>query len=75
MKKSLIIIPFNIPWNWSTDYTNQTAKILSQKGNIVICLLLEDIQQFSIKEFIRQRKKPEIHVRLKRRQGSEPCRR
>ncbi len=53
----LVIIPFNIPWNWSTDYTNETAKILSKK-NIVICFLW--VNALSIKEYISLRKKPKL---------------
>jgi len=42
--KSLIVIPFNIPWDWSTDYLNQTALELSKRGNIVICYLWGDVK-------------------------------
>lgn len=56
MKKNhLIVIPFNIPWEWSTDYTNQTAFVLGQK-NIVICYLWSDY--LSIKEYLIKKKFP-----------------
>ena len=57
IQNRIIIIPFNLPWVWTTDYTNQTAKILSKK-NIVICFLWEDA--LSIKQYITFRKKPEF---------------
>lgn len=47
--KDIIIIPFNIPWNWSADYLNQTAFELAKRGNIVICYLWADAK--SLKEF------------------------
>jgi glycosyltransferase involved in cell wall biosynthesis len=40
--KKLVVIPFNVPWNWSTDYLNQTAFELSKNGNIVVCYLWGD---------------------------------
>jgi hypothetical protein len=40
--KKLIIIPFNIPWGWSTDYLNQTAFELAKMGHEVVCFLRED---------------------------------
>lgn len=57
MNKSLVVIPFDIPWSWSTDYTNQTAKILSRK-HLVLCLLLED--SLSIKEYLALKNKPKL---------------
>ena len=54
--KRLIVIPFNIPWNWSTDYTNQTAFELSRRRNIVICYMWEE--SFTIKEYIKKAKVP-----------------
>lgn len=57
MKKGFVIIPFDISWSWSTDYTIQTAKILSRKYT-VLCLLLED--SFSAKEYFVLKKKPEL---------------
>lgn len=60
-KEKIIIIPFNIPWNWSTDYTNQTAKILSKK-NIVICFLWEDV--LSLKEYFVARKSLKLFEQL-----------
>lgn len=42
MNKKLIIIPFNIPWLWSTDYTQQTAFELAKKGYTVVCYLWSD---------------------------------
>lgn len=41
--KKIIVIPFNIPWVWSTDYLNQTAFELAKKGCIVVCYLWGDI--------------------------------
>ncbi len=55
MKKRLIVIPFNLPWDWSTDYTNQTAFVLG-KDNPVICYMIGDI--FSIKEYLVKKKFP-----------------
>ncbi len=46
--KKLIIIPFNIPWDWPTDYTNQTALELSKQGHFVICNLI--FEGLSLKE-------------------------
>lgn len=47
--RDVIIIPFNLPWDWSTDYLNQTAFELAKRGNIVICYLWGDTK--SLKEF------------------------
>lgn len=54
IKNSLIIIPCNVSWNWSTDYINQTARILG-KTNTVICIFWIDAR--SIKEHILGKKK------------------
>lgn len=54
-KNKLIIIPFNLPWEWSTDYLNQTAYVLGRK-NIVICYMQSDL--LSIREYIERRKFP-----------------
>ncbi len=51
----MVVIPFNLPWEWSTDYTNQTAFVLAKK-NTVICYMMADF--FSIKEYAVQRKFP-----------------
>jgi hypothetical protein len=53
--RRLIIIPFNLPWEWSTDYTNQTAFALAKK-NIVICYMWGE--SFTIKEYIKKAKVP-----------------
>jgi teichuronic acid biosynthesis glycosyltransferase TuaH len=53
--KYFVLINFNLPWNWSTDYTNQTAFFLG-KNNVVVCYMLGDV--FSIKEYLTQRKFP-----------------
>jgi hypothetical protein len=42
----IIVIPFNVPWKWSTDYLNQTAFELAKKGHIVVCYLWADIRTF-----------------------------
>jgi len=57
IKNNLIIIPFNLPWEWSTDYTNQTAYLLSKK-NIVICYMWSE--SFSIKEYLQKLKFPKL---------------
>lgn len=54
-KRFLTVIPFNLPWNWSTDYTNQTAFVLG-KNNIVICYMWADF--LSIKEYMMKRRFP-----------------
>lgn len=56
--KDIIVIPFNLPWDWSTDYTNQTAFELAKRGNIVICYLWADAK--SIKESIVSGKCPKL---------------
>lgn len=53
--KNIIVIPFNIPWNWSTDYTNQTAIELS-KENMVVCYMWAEF--FTIKEYIKKATAP-----------------
>lgn len=60
MKKSprLIIIPFNLPWDWSTDYTNQTAFELAKKNNFVICYMWSE--NYSLREYIRNKKFPRL---------------
>ncbi len=50
---SLIIIPFHHPWKWHTDYTNQTALLLSRR-HTVICFLWADA--VSLKEILRDKK-------------------
>lgn len=57
IKNHLIIVAFNLPWNWTTDYTNQTARLLS-KNNLVICCLLAEPR--SIKEHLLSGKMPRI---------------
>src|SRR3989344_191402 len=37
-KKNLIIIPFNLPWDWSADYQRQTCLTL-HKNNLVIAYM------------------------------------
>ncbi len=49
MVNSVIVIPCNAPWEWSTDYINQTARLLS-KTNTVICIFWLDA--LSIREHI-----------------------
>jgi glycosyltransferase involved in cell wall biosynthesis len=49
IKKSLVIILCNLPWEWSTDYINQTAYELS-KNNTVICFFW--LQAKSLKEHV-----------------------
>lgn len=57
MKKPLLaVIPFNLPWEWSTDYTNQTAYELARKGNVVVCYMWSDY--LSLKEYFVKRKLP-----------------
>lgn len=41
MKKYIILIPFHNPWEWHTDYANQTAVILS-RSHTVVCFLWGD---------------------------------
>lgn len=57
IRNHLIVIPFNLPWEWSTDYTNQTAYILS-KDNIVICYMWSE--SYSLKEYSQKHKLPQI---------------
>jgi len=56
--KNIIVVPFNVPWDWSTDYLNQTALELAKKGNIVICYLWGDTK--FIKEVVFFRKFPKL---------------
>src|SRR3989344_7024979 len=58
---NLIIVMFNLPWEWSTDYTNQTAYELSKRGNLVICYMLEEM--YSIKELLFKKKLPRLMER------------
>lgn len=62
MKKYLILIPFHNPWKWHTDYTNQTATILS-RSHIVVCFLWGDA--VSLWELIQGRKTYKPIVREK----------
>ena len=57
LANNLIIVMFNLPWEWSTDYTNQTAYELGKK-NFVICYMLEEMH--SLKELILKRKFPRL---------------
>ena len=57
IRNHLILIPFNLPWEWSTDYTNQTAYILS-KENVVICYMWSE--SYSLKEYAQKLKLPRI---------------
>lgn len=41
MKRYVILMPFHNPWDWHTDYANQSARILARK-HIVVCLLWGD---------------------------------
>ncbi|OGJ37527.1 MAG: hypothetical protein A2383_00695 [Candidatus Pacebacteria bacterium RIFOXYB1_FULL_39_46] len=44
-KKSLIIIPFQLPWNWSADYQMQTCLELA-KNNLVVAYINADARFF-----------------------------
>jgi len=55
---SLVVIPFNVPWEWSTDYTNQTSFELAKKGSTVVCYLWGDAR--SLKESILENKFPKL---------------
>jgi len=51
MKNNGIVFIFmNVPWMWSTDYPNQTAKTLIKKGYIVVCYYYD--QSYSINEIL-----------------------
>lgn len=56
--KYLVVIPFNLPWEWSTDYTNQTAFELAKKGNFVICYMWSE--SYSLFEYFRMKKWPKL---------------
>jgi len=45
MKRYVILIPFHNPWDWHTDYANQTARILA-RSHIVVCMLWGDTVSF-----------------------------
>lgn len=62
LRNSLIVIPFNLPWEWSTDYTNQTAFQLAKYNNKVICYMWSE--SFSVKEYIMQKRIPKIVDKL-----------
>ncbi len=53
MKRYLIFIPFHNPWDWHTDYANQTATLLSLHHS-VICFLWGDT--VSLREIFSGRK-------------------
>ena len=57
VKNNIVVIPFNLPWEWSTDYTNQTAFVLS-KENVVICYMAHEAR--SIKESLKKGKIPSL---------------
>lgn len=42
MNKRIVVIPFNVPWQWSTDYLNQTAYELAKMGNVAVCYLVAE---------------------------------
>jgi hypothetical protein len=46
MRKFLIVIPFNLPWDWSADYERQTVLTLSRKGHKVIVYLQNEAKFF-----------------------------
>lgn len=58
MPKHFVVIPFNVPWNWSTDYLNQTAFELGKRGDIVLCYLHGDTRLF--RDFINPFSKEKI---------------
>ena len=60
IKNHIVVILFNIPWEWSTDYTNQTAYVLSKK-NTTICYMRSEA--LSIKEYLQRGKLPKIIIR------------
>ncbi len=53
MQKYCFIIPFHNPYQWHTDYANQTARILARR-HIVVCFLWGDA--VSLREIIVDRK-------------------
>lgn len=52
LHKYLIVIPFDIPWDWPADYMKQTASRLS-KENLVVCLFWNEA--ISLQEHMRRR--------------------
>lgn len=63
----LIILVYDMPWEWSTDFQNQTAKVLS-KQNVVLCLSLspplaitEYLAKFSFPKLV-QKKSENLYV-------------
>ncbi len=61
---SLVVIPFNLPWEWSTDYTNQTAYELAKRGNTVICYMWSE--KYSIREYIRLKRELRVVNKIKK---------
>ena len=57
----LVVIPFNLPWKWSTDYLNQTAFELAKKGNFIICYMWSE--SLSLFEYIRNKKSPKLVIK------------
>jgi hypothetical protein len=62
--KNIIIIPFNVSWNWSTDYLNQTAFELAKLGYVVVCYLHADT--LYLKDFLNFKKRPKFLQRYSR---------
>ena len=58
MNKGIVVIPFNVPWNWSTDYLSQTAFELEKRGYVVACFLWCDT--FLFKDFLKLKKFPNL---------------
>jgi glycosyltransferase involved in cell wall biosynthesis len=63
MKNSIIVIPMSLPWDWSTDYYEQTARILARE-NIVVCVQFH--APITIKTILRTGSIPKIFRKLYR---------
>lgn len=49
MRPMLVIIPFNLPWDHTADYTHQTSEILS-RNHTVVCYMCKEAK--SVKECV-----------------------
>lgn len=58
LRNTLVVVGFNLPWDWSTDYCYQTARILSKRGNLVVCYMLGEAK--SLKELLIQKQFPRV---------------
>ena len=60
IKNHLIIMPFNLPWDWSADYQRQTCLVLN-KENFIVAYMHQHAHFFLKRKIYKSPKVKNIH--------------